>query len=476
MNFEQIKTILFDKAKELGLAEYDVYFKMSSSVDAEALKKEPSTFSSGTVGGVSFRCAVDGKLGTAATQSLDPDDLAGLVPRAMANAGVLDTDEAPIFFDGSTAYQKLDTPDLTLPDAAVLRRAAMQVQEQLYAESKLATDATASGAGAATTTLCLANSKGLSLSHSVASRYIWAEAVLDDGKEPSSGMAFSGKLEEAADVAKRANAEALGRMGAGTVKTGTYDVIFSAREMRSLLSAFSGIFSGKNALLGLSLLAGKEGEKVAAECLTLVDDPFYAENSVKMPFDAEGVATSEKKLIENGVLNTLLYDLTYAKKAGKTTTANAARGSVDAPVSIAPYCLRVEPGELSEQELMTIMEGFLGGSALRATEKLGPVSDVKELAIRFILYGTLSEIFARDTGFHKGMGGSMHAFFIPFGLMPNNAIVGASAPIALGAALYKRSNNKPGITSATAPASRSASGKFLKIQKKGTIAAHTPTS
>ena len=101
--------------------------------------------------------------------------------------------------------------------------------------------------------------------------------------------------------------------------------------------------------------------------------------------------------------------------------------------------------KLSEQDLMTIMEGFLGGSALRATEKLGPVSDVKELAIRFILYGTLSEIFARETGFHKGMGGSMHAFFLPFGIYPNNAIVGGSAAIATGAALFKKVNGKQGI-------------------------------
>ena len=101
--------------------------------------------------------------------------------------------------------------------------------------------------------------------------------------------------------------------------------------------------------------------------------------------------------------------------------------------------------KLSEKELMTIMEGFLGGSALRATEKIGPVSDVKELAIRFILYGTLSEIFARDTGFHKGMGGSMHAFFLPFGVYPNNAIVGGSAAIATGAALFKKINGKQGI-------------------------------
>ena len=101
--------------------------------------------------------------------------------------------------------------------------------------------------------------------------------------------------------------------------------------------------------------------------------------------------------------------------------------------------------KLSEQELMTIMENFLGGSALRATEKLGPVKDAKELAIRFILYGTLSEIFARETGFHKGMGGSMHAFFLPFGIYPNNAIVGGSAAIATGAALFKKVNDKQGI-------------------------------
>ncbi len=101
--------------------------------------------------------------------------------------------------------------------------------------------------------------------------------------------------------------------------------------------------------------------------------------------------------------------------------------------------------KLSEQQLMEIMEGFLGGSALRATEKLGPCDNAKELAIRFILYGTLSEIFARETGFHKGMGGSMHAFFLPFGIYPNNAIVGGSAAISTGATLFKKINDKQGI-------------------------------
>ncbi len=100
--------------------------------------------------------------------------------------------------------------------------------------------------------------------------------------------------------------------------------------------------------------------------------------------------------------------------------------------------------KLDEKELYDIMKNFLGGATLNVVEPHS-ANGVKDLAIDFLLYGALAEIFARTTGFNRGLGGSMHAFFIPFGIFPNNAIVGGSAPIALGAALYKRSNSKPGI-------------------------------
>ena len=101
--------------------------------------------------------------------------------------------------------------------------------------------------------------------------------------------------------------------------------------------------------------------------------------------------------------------------------------------------------KLSDEELMQTMESFLGGKTLAAVKKFADTSDVKELAIRFLLYGTVAEIFARENGFHHGMGGSMHAFFLPFGIYPNNAIVGGSAPIAAGAALYQKDNDKKGV-------------------------------
>jgi 2-oxoisovalerate dehydrogenase E1 component len=100
--------------------------------------------------------------------------------------------------------------------------------------------------------------------------------------------------------------------------------------------------------------------------------------------------------------------------------------------------------KLDEDSLYGIMKNFFEGRILGIVEN-GHKGDIKSLALKFLVYGTLAEIFARETGFNKGLGGSMHAFFTPFGIYPNNAIVGGSGDIAVGAALYKKVNRKPGI-------------------------------
>ncbi len=100
--------------------------------------------------------------------------------------------------------------------------------------------------------------------------------------------------------------------------------------------------------------------------------------------------------------------------------------------------------KLDDDALYATMKAFFGGRILGIVEK-GHQGDVKSLALKFLCYGTLAEIFARETGFNKGLGGSMHAFFTPFGIYPNNAIVGGSGDIAVGAALYKKVNRKKGI-------------------------------
>lgn len=100
--------------------------------------------------------------------------------------------------------------------------------------------------------------------------------------------------------------------------------------------------------------------------------------------------------------------------------------------------------KLDDEALEKVMNEFMGGVTLNVV-KANFKGNTKELAKRFLVYGTLAEIFARETGFNKGLGGSMHAFFTPFGVYPNNAIVGGSGDISVGAALYKKVNRKPGM-------------------------------
>jgi 2-oxoisovalerate dehydrogenase E1 component len=101
--------------------------------------------------------------------------------------------------------------------------------------------------------------------------------------------------------------------------------------------------------------------------------------------------------------------------------------------------------EADEDALQRTMRNYGGGALLSSLDKRMAAGSVRERAIQFLVYGLLAEIFMRDNGFNRGMGGSMHAFFPPFGIYPNNAIVGASSGIATGAALYKKLTREPGI-------------------------------
>ena len=162
------------------------------------------------------------------------------------------------------------------------------------------------------------------------------------------------------------------------------------------------------------------------------------------------------------------------------THAGPAHLSIGQEAAAVGQCLALDPGDfilgshrshgeilakglaairqLDETQLLDIMEGYHGGAALRVVEALGDYADGRALAQSWLVYGTYAEIFARETGFNKGMGGSMHTFFPPFGIMPNNAIVGGSADIALGMALFKRINRRAGIVIANIGDSSVASG------------------
>lgn len=373
MEFERMKNALVAAAERAGLTEYEIYAQTEESVNAETLKDEISSFSFGTEGGICFRCLADGKMGYASGELMTEDAMEDLVRAAISNARVIDSEDEVFIFEGSPSYAKVNVGTIELADSATVRDTALALQAATYAADGRVGDGTESAAFSFTNEVHLFNSHGLSLSNRTGLSGGYAAPVVRDGDDAQDHYEFGeGKcFDELKELPEKAVRHALDKLGAVTLPSGKYNVVFDGRQFRSFLSAFSSVFSAKNAQKGLSLLAGKEGKAIAASCVTLTDDPMREDSPLQTPFDGEGVATARRNVIENGVLKTLLYDLTTAKKAGIDSTGNGQKGSYAAPVSIAPYHFSILPGSASEEELLaaagdgiliTACKGFHAGA------------------------------------------------------------------------------------------------------------------
>lgn len=363
MNFDIIKEAVKKEAEALGIKEYELYYYSEENLSVETLKDEISAFSSGMSGSLSFNCIVDGKMGYASTELVTVEEVAGLVSRAAENARYTEKEDTVGIFAGSEAYGKPNSPEFVAADAATLKSSALELQRAIYAASDKVTDGTQSSAVSAVINTRLINSYGLDLSNRAGVKQIYAMPVIKSGEESQESFevkALTDELDLAA-VADKAVETALKKLGAGEVETGKYDLIISAKPMRSILSVFSSAFSAKQAQLGLSLLAGKEGEQIASEAVTITDDPMREGVAMQTPFDGEGVATYRKSVIENGKLVTLLHNRETAKKAGTKSTGNAARGG-----GVKTYAFCIEAGEYTEDALRELV-----GNGIYITEVKG---------------------------------------------------------------------------------------------------------
>jgi PmbA protein len=134
------------------------------------------------------------------------------------------------------------------------------------------------------------------------------------------------RLEDPASVGRRAAERALRRLGARKIPTQQAPIIFEPRTARSLLSNIFEAVSGSAIYRKASFLAGRLGERIASDNVTLVDDATIPTLFGSSPFDDEGVRTRCTVVIDRGVLKSYLLDSYTARKLGMKTTGNAARG------------------------------------------------------------------------------------------------------------------------------------------------------
>ena len=364
---------LLQAAVGAGIEAAEVYAAANDSFRAMSHNGEVDNYSVASRSGLSLRGLYNGKMGYAATEADDEEAIGQLVSGVIESAQLVEDDAVQEIYRGDPEYPKIENyaPALDRVSEADKLKLLLEIEDRaLHCGDERIKQVNYNLLTTSSSTTRIANTYGLDLSERDNLAVAYVSVVAKDGERVSTGSSFACGRDFAAidadKMAKEAVEEALFYLNAAPVPSGLYRVIIDRRCMPDLLSTFGGVFSADAAQKGMSLLAGREGEQIAADCVTLMDDPHMPGGLASSGFDAEGVATQVKAVIDRGRLTTLLHNLKTARKAGVRTTGNASRGSYAAPVGVSPSNFYFKPGDKTLAELMADM-----GEGLVITEVSG---------------------------------------------------------------------------------------------------------
>lgn len=369
-----IQTTLTE-AKKAGIEAAEIYLASSDSFRAMCQQGEISQYTVNSTRGLSLRGLYNGKMGYAATEAMDDEAVGQLVRGVMESAELTEDEDVQEIYPGDKEYPDVDNYQPALDEVPESRKLqlALDLEKAAKAMDSRIQQLDYDMVTTASSECRIVNTYGLDLHARDNMSVAFVSALAKEGERVSTGSGFAVSRNfddlQAEKIAGDAVEEALFMLHAEPVPSGTYRAIILNKCMPDLLGTFAGIFSAESAQKGMSLLAGKEGEVIASPAVTLMDDPLLPGGLASSAFDAEGVATRTKAVIENGKLMTLLHNLKTARKAGVKTTGNAAKAGYAAAVRVAPSNFYLKPGEKTLEQLMADMGGGLvitGVSGLHA--------------------------------------------------------------------------------------------------------------
>lgn len=282
--------------------------------------------------GLSLRLFVDGKMARASSSDLSKDTLEKLVENAIERAKLSSAD--PLAGLPEKEAISVDIEKLKLWDPAILElqpekkiAAAKEIEKICLADKRVKKSFGASY-GTYTGETFLANSNGFSGSYkrTACSSGVYLQAgeepnLFDEGWNDSSRILA--KLESPEEIAKKAIHRVTRLIGGKKVETQNVPVVFESPMTASLLSFLFNCINGNSIYLKQSFLAGKIGEKVGNDLVTVIDDGLIPGAAGSKPFDGEGVPTRKTVVIENGVLKNYLMDTYAGKKLNMKSTGNS---------------------------------------------------------------------------------------------------------------------------------------------------------
>lgn len=366
--------IALEAAMRAGASAADAVGVESESLETRVRGEEIDFVKQARERKLGVRALVRGERGTrsaiTSTSDMSEGALRAVAAEAVALARATAEDAAAGLPEAGFA-DPAAAPDLALSDPAdrsvsadALIDAARRAERAARAVDPRIENSEGSSASASFARIAYTNSAGFAGGYESASHGLFAEPIAraNGGMQRDYWMTAArslAALESPEAVGRRAAERALRRLGARRVPTCEVPVIFDPLTAASLWGQVAGLVSGYAIYRGTSYLAGKLGEQVASEAVTLIDDGCRPAGLGSRPFDGEGLPSRRTEVIEGGRLASYLLDTYSARKVGGRSTGSAARSASSAP-GVGATNLGLVPGSASLDEIIAdTPRGFL---------------------------------------------------------------------------------------------------------------------
>jgi PmbA protein len=362
-----------------GLTDVEIYVSESSSLKLVSYegKIEQNTISD--VSTVSIRGVYEGNMGKVKFEFISDDQVDKMLDKVIENAQVITVKEPAIIFEGSPSYPEVKVHDFDFSSIPMTKK----VEDLITLETKIRSNEKVSNVQTAvyqenTSGAILTNSKGLHLTRKNRFAYAYGVGVFKEGEDITTAYEFDiFKTYDSFDPNQLADItieKGLKKLGATSLPTKFYPVVFSNETFSDLISVFSGLYSLESAYRHLTPYEHKVGEAIAQSNFNLIDDPLHEKAYFQVPFDDEGVACKKKYIIKDGVFQGFINDLKMASMFKLEPSGNSFSGNIQTTN------LYLEPGKKSFDALIeTINDGVY------ITELVGLHAGVKAISGEFSL-------------------------------------------------------------------------------------------
>ncbi len=360
MNWDEIQKQVIQQALNMGFSDCEMHYEKTEAFEVMVREGALENYENSNTQGIAFRGNFENKTGYAYTEELTEAGFLDLLETAKQNAQLIAQTQKETLYPPEPTYPAIvcenkDLEQMT-PEDMIQAAKEMEVAAKAVDHTIMIDDCVL---GKYRKQTAMANSLGLSLSFCKNSMMAYISTIAKDGDEVKTDADFwKGNDRNAfapTKVGRCAAERAASHLGAKTIPSGKYAVVLDNAVMASFLGVYSSVFYAEQVQKGFSLLKGKVGQQIAAYCVTIQDNPLLEHGYASTPFDSEGVACYDKAVIQNGILQTYLYNRKAAEQDGVSSTGNGFQAGLQSPVKTAVTNFYIEKGELSQEQLLQDM-------------------------------------------------------------------------------------------------------------------------